>query len=122
MMSDVKCDIEEMIGYKVVEISDRYLLGMTLEKDGVKKEFYFKHSQECCEDVWLEDIGGDPSQLIGKIINNAYKETEEYNGNNSFCMYTFYNIQTSGGDLSIRFNGESNGYYSVDVDIYKEGI
>lgn len=71
------------------------------------------HSQSCCESVYLEDIVGDPEDLCALVIS-ADGYTEEIPENPDAC-FTFYNIQTSKGAITLRWYGSSNGYYSIDV-------
>lgn len=104
----------------VVKISDDELLFETNE--GEKYRMY--HSQNCCESVTIDDICGDLNDLIGSPILVAEEATSE--GKNpagvpvpeyqdSFT-WTFYKIDTAKGGVTIRWYGDSNGYYSESVD------
>lgn len=89
------------------------------------ENFLMYHEQDCCECVYIEDICGDLDNLIGSELiiseevegeipadNNIDKYTESY-------TYTFYKLATIKGYVTIRWFGESNGYYSESVDISK---
>lgn len=81
----------------------------------------FCHQQDCCEDVYLEDIDGDIDDIIGEKILSAEERTEERTDNYGYyserTRWTFYHIRTAKGCVVIRWYGSSNGYYSEDVDI-----
>ena len=88
-------------------------------------EYVMFHSQDCCESVKVEDICGDLSDLVGSPIieaeevvsQNAHPEgvrPPEYQ-DESFT-WTFYKLVTAKGRVTIRWYGDSNGYYSEDVD------
>lgn len=83
------------------------------------------HSQDCCERVSIEDVCGDVNDLLNSPILLAEEETsdedpidvdKEYHW--SYC-WTFYKLSTFKGDVTIRWYGESNGYYSVCVNFYE---
>lgn len=89
-------------------------------KDG--RKFKLFHSQNCCESVSVEDVCGDESDLLGKPLKMAEESvsdknpvgvTKDYQG--SFT-WTFYRLATVKGYVTIRWYGESNGYYSESVD------
>ena len=92
--------------------------------DGTRFKMY--HSQDCCESVRVEDIAGDLDNLIGAPITMAREDTSEKNPaeitkeyqDDSFT-WTFYNLGTRKGYVTIRWYGESNGYYSERVDFVK---
>lgn len=79
------------------------------------------HEQDCCESVFVDDIDGDESDLIGSTIisvelvtncNTNFKD--EYDDS---CTWSFYKIKTTKGYVVIRWYGCSNGFYSEAVDI-----
>lgn len=94
------------------------------EDSGKKYELF--HSQDCCESVTVEDICGDLKDLMGSPLlvaeettnsdsnpQNAKPETIECQ--DSFT-WTFYKLSTIKGSVTIRWYGDSNGYYSESVD------
>jgi len=84
--------------------------------DGQTYRLY--HEQDWCESVYLADVSGDPATLLGEEILVAEERTKSGQGmyGESFT-YTFYNLQTMHGDLTLRWNGSSNGYYSESVGV-----
>ena len=114
------------------EFSD--LLGKTLTKvvasvgsfsvvfTTIEGETYeLRHDQCCCEDVRIEDICGDLSDLVWSPLRQAEESTNAENpkGNPNSFTWTFYRLATNKGAVTIRFYGTSNGYYSERVDFYK---
>lgn len=79
------------------------------------------HWQDCCENVYIEDIIGDVHALIGApvlmaedVSNECDKEAlDEYTES---YTWTWYKLATIKGYVTIRWYGESNGYYSESVD------
>lgn len=77
-----------------------------------------EHQLDCCENVRVEDVTGDPGDLIGCVVSVAEERTEDSPNDWGSGTWTFYEIRTTGGDLTIRWLGESNGYYSEGVSIF----
>lgn len=74
------------------------------------------HFQECCEDVWLEDICGNISDLVGVPITMAEERTEEEDiEGGDACLWTFYRFATAKGYVTLRWCGVSH-HYSIEVN------
>lgn len=77
-----------------------------------------RHQQDCCEAVQIKQIDGDINDLVGTPILNAYCETNPVKDlDYGIGQWTFYRLQTAKGPVVISWYGESNGYYSVEVDL-----
>lgn len=84
------------------------------------KTFTLYHDQDCCEHVRLYDVVGNPQDLVGHVVNRA-EEVEspkenvpDYNPSES-GTWTFYHINAGLTYVTLRWLGESNGYYSESV-------
>jgi hypothetical protein len=90
--------------------------------NGEKYKLY--HEQDCCEGVAIEDVCGELEDLVGSPIliaeevssneNPPDLKPDTYYSQDSFT-WTFYKIGTMKGYVTIRWYGESNGYYSESV-------
>lgn len=92
--------------------------------DGYRNDYKFLrmyHEQDCCEDVSIEDIVGDLQDLIHEEITMAECVTNRNenfkNDNDVPGTWTFYKLATKKGYVTLRWYGESNGYYSEEVDL-----
>ena len=117
--------IEDLIGRTLIRIeriaNDELIF---ILDDGT--EYIMNHSQDCCESVNIDDICGDLDDLLNSPIltaredvNNKNPEGAEKDYQDSFT-WTFYNIATKKGHVTIRWYGESNGYYSESVDFSRK--
>ena len=77
----------------------------------------FYHYQECCECVYIESIDGDLDDLIGVELVQFEEICQHNEDSDEYEVWTFYKMATSKGYVTIRWNGSSNGYYSVNVDL-----
>ena len=79
--------------------------------------FTLSHEPNCCESVDLLDITGDVADLIGAPIlladevNNA-DHPPPREGFVDSNTWTFYRLATNKGYVTMRWFGESNGFYS----------
>ena len=75
------------------------------------------HEQDCCESVEIMDICGDLEDLVdAPIVHFEARHSSKYVPFGTET-WTFYDIQTAKGSVNIRWQGESNGYYSEEVDL-----
>lgn len=92
-------------------------------RDGSTYVFWYEH--DCCARCSINDIVGDLDDLIGKPIVEAEmvscdsdgEKPDEYS--ESFT-WSFYRFSTVKGTVTIRWLGESNGYYSETVSFRHE--
>ena len=89
-----------------------------IDEDGIEYKMF--HDYDCCENVYIEDICGDINNLIGskiimaeEVINRDLPPLNKYDKS---YTWTFYKFATVKGYVTIRWYGESNGYYSEKVD------
>lgn len=87
--------------------------------DGTAYQMY--HAQNCCEDVYIEDICGDLTALIGKPLTMAEESTnndgEPKNKYDESFTWTYYKLATINGYVTIRWYGTSNGYYCEEAQV-----
>ena len=88
------------------------------------QKYVMQHDQDCCESVYIEDICGDLSNLVGDPILLAEEVSNddpppEGTSSDDSWTWTFYKIGTVKGTVTIRWFGTSNGYYSEEVN-FKE--
>lgn len=94
-------------------IKDEEHLAFKLDTDEV---FILHHVQECCEYVSIEQIDGDLDDLIGAPLLMAEEIIDGREHGWGSITWTFYKFATCKGYVTVRWKGESNGYYSESVD------
>lgn len=120
-------NVNELIGKTIVDIN---LNGPVGECDEIiftcssGDRYLMYHAQDCCESVYLEDICGNISDLIGSIIVMAEEVINDNMDNpledaDASFTWTFYKFATNKGYVTLRWFGTSNGYYSESVDFKK---
>ncbi len=93
---------------------------MVFERDDGRR-FIFYHDQQCCEGVWIESVVGDLSDLEGEpLLRVDVEKSFDNTGGNFSKTWTFYKFATRKGYVDVRWCGESNGYYSEEVDFREE--
>ena len=114
-------DLKGKVLAKVENLDDKELVFTTTNGEVYK----LYHIQECCESVTIEDICGNLSDLIGEplLVAEEVKHRPDVNPDGvpaqkyqeSF-IWTFYKLDTQKGGVTVRWYGESNGFYSESVD------
>lgn len=104
----------------MIEVSDDKEILRFHTDDGTVYQQY--HMQDCCESVQIEEIIGDLDDLIGSPILLAEEVTYDNKpapdgrtGYEDDYCWTFYKLATIKGHVTIRWLGQSNGYYSTAV-------
>ena len=108
----------DFIGKTITDIKKVYNNELHFEfNDSSTLKMY--HMQDCCEEVYIEDIIGDLEDLKNSPIT-MFETTSEYGTVGSWgdtSTWTFYKIATVKGYVTIRWFGTSNGYYSEEVNL-----
>ena len=115
-MNDIEITIYgELIGKTFTKVFKKMDDELIFEGE---KSYKFHHIQDCCENVVIDDVCGDLSDLenspilIAEEVKKKYGD-KDYEDTNT---WTFYKFATIKGSVDIRWYGSSNGYYSESVD------
>lgn len=110
--------LKDMILTDVVVTMPDKIIFTTL--DGQK--FGMVHDQECCEVVEIDDICGDFEDLLGEpllIVEKISNSSDPPKHGDDSWTWTFYKLRNRKGDVTIRWYGTSNGYYSESVSLFQ---
>jgi len=112
--------IKEIIGLE--ENSTSVIFHIETNLNNVKRIIVvdFNHHQDCCEQFWLEEYHGNIQ--VGDVIREISIREEEAQGNYDSATWSFLVIETQMNSITLRFCGESNGYYSESCDVDFNGI
>lgn len=103
-----------MVGKTVIKIINNDHLELVFKCDDGSMYLMY-HAQDCCEDVHLEEIIGDLNDLLGHPILQFDERVNPPEVDAKECTWTFYELRTIQGSVTLRWIGESNGYYSEEV-------
>lgn len=121
--------MEDLVGKTFDVVTRGEFLGNTGVIFKTKTQTYMLvHITCCCSEVYLQDVVGDLSDLENTEIITAEKRkgrTPPGSGGDwrDTIVWTFYEIATNKGSVTLRFCGEEN-YYSTAVhliEIKKDG-
>jgi hypothetical protein len=127
-------NLSDIIGKIVTETEVDYTENVIQLKTSDGCTYRMMHNQDCCETVHIEDICGDMNDLVGSPILMAEEATSQdptpemelqehlhlmEEPSNESRTWTFYKFATVKGYVTIRWLGQSNGYYSENVDFEK---
>jgi hypothetical protein len=114
---------EGLLGKTLTSV-DKYDDEMVFTLDNGEK-YKLWHCQDCCENVYIEDIVGSLDDLVGtpltmaEEVDNVENEPPPDDYVPESYTWTFYKLATIKGYVTIRWFGTSNGYYSESVDFAK---
>lgn len=114
--------LKKIVGGKIIDIELSCEKVVIVTDKGI---ISLAHYQDCCENVYLEDICGAPEDCIGEKIILFEERNSDTTGkpevdisNYDSYTWTFYEMRTTGGDMNLRWLGTSNGHYSESVSVY----
>jgi len=107
-------------------IEGEVLLGVEISKDNgfdailfncIDKQFKMYYEPECCAVAELVETIGDWNDLLGQEITTAEERCRRATENecSESGTWTFYEIASPLGSVTLRWLGESNGYYSESI-------
>ena len=123
----MEAKIDELVGKTITEISgglgDEKLVFTCDNGDKYQMIYY----SDCCASATLEDIAGNLEDLKGSPILQAEEVISENTNPEGVKVpeyqdsytWTFYKLATIRGYVTIRWYGESNGYYSESITFEK---
>lgn len=115
--------ITEIIGKTISHIDARQGAEKCIFTFTDNSRFRFYHEQDCCENVYIEDIIGNLTDLLNEPllmaeeVSNAEKVDVDIPSGpyDDSRTWTFYKFATVKGYVTFRWLGTSNGYYSESV-------
>ena len=135
-------DVTELLGKTLTDVTRN---GEEVIFETTETKYKMFHIQDCCEQVWIEDLCGDLEDLVGSPIVMAEEATNNENrnplspvpadtwaglkkdlneeseyGRDESNTWTFYKLGTNKGVVTMRWCGSSNGYYSESVNFAEE--
>lgn len=106
-------NINELLGETLINIERRDNEIIFDLENG--KRYLMYHAQNCCEDVYIEDIAGNLNDLVGNTLLVAETATKE--GESGESLFTFYKFRTIKGDVTVRWYGTTDSVYALSVDL-----
>jgi hypothetical protein len=127
-MNTQNIPMSDLIGAVFVSIDGAEVGSKEIRFTTDKGEVYTMfHEQDCCEQVFIEDVIGDVADLLNNPILKAHEAVstnEQPVKKDSYLddsnTWTFYHLSTIKGTVTLRWWGSSNGYYSESVQINLE--
>ena len=105
--------LPDLVGKTLTAVTQNGNDSIDFESD-TGERWQMRYEPDCCASCSIEDICGDLADLVGSPIVMAEVSTNQDDPKpdaDSFT-WTFYKLATVKGYVTIRWYGESNGYYS----------
>lgn len=110
-------DFEDLKGksiFKIFQVHDDKIVIVT----NCGFVYVLLHYQDCCESVYIEDVCGDLTNSTGLVVRAEVAQNRPDNPTKDDSeTWTFYKLDTIKDNVTIRFCGHSNGYYSEEVTV-----
>lgn len=100
--------------------SDRIIISFS---DGT--EVTMDHVQDCCEQVAVEEVFGNPHDLVGRellLAEEVSNAPAPYDRSDADGEWTFYKFRSAWGTVTVRWLGESDYYYATNVNLRINGV
>lgn len=119
--TDIPVDVlNGKLVFDIIINQDKTEMLIIIEGDSEYEIYKFYHEQDCCESVYLYDINGDLNDLVGEVLNQVEEVSRvAKDGEFSDGTWTFYKLATRKGYVTLRWLGESNGYYSEEMSFVR---
>lgn len=123
--NDVYPECETLIGKKIINLTVNETSSEVVFECEDGTTYKLSHTQDCCESVYITDTDGDPDGVTGEPLTAFYKmeseckTDEEWGGISQKTTYVF---ETEHGSLRVTWDGSSNGYYGISVDLIRTNI
>lgn len=116
-------EITELVGKTLTSVVVNSANDEMLFTTFTGEQYKLYHDQDCCESVSISEIIGDLSDLLNVPLLMAEEVSNEDapvpESHDDSYTWTFYKFATVKGYVTVRWYGESNGYYSESVDFCK---
>jgi hypothetical protein len=116
-------ELADIIGRTMIAVTQHGRDAIDFEAE-TGERWQMRYEPDCCASCEIEDVVGDLSDLVGSPIVMAEASTNSDNPKpaeyqpDSFT-WTFYKFATAKGYVTVRWYGESNGYYSETASFRK---
>ena len=87
-------------------------------------EVTMDHTQDCCERVEVEEVFGNPNDLVGRellLAEEVSNAPAPYDRSEVGGEWTFYKFRSAWGTVTVRWLGESD-YYATNVNLRINGV
>jgi hypothetical protein len=97
----------------IFQVSDEYIAIITARG----YVYFLIHEQDCCEHVYIEDVCGELENTTGLVVRAEENSSDSVFDEDTDMSetWTYYKLDTVNDNVTIRFCGNSNGYYSESV-------
>lgn len=118
-------NISQLIGKTLSAVRQNGRDSIDFESD-TGERWQMRYEPDCCASCDIEDVVGDLDDLVGspivmaEVSTNSDVPKESAYTPDSFT-WTFYRFATAKGYVTVRWYGESNGYYSETASFRRVG-